>query len=58
MRGMVVERYGWRKLLLTFVREGCECCGKTSEKVYFNIFSCSHTCRSCWSEEGELCTVR
>ncbi|GMH52928.1 hypothetical protein TrST_g3865 [Triparma strigata] len=50
-------RFTFRRIALAMLQPGCKHCGKSEEKLFFNAFICSMTCRECWHEGGELCTI-
>ncbi|GMI34887.1 hypothetical protein TrCOL_g10961 [Triparma columacea] len=54
---MMIERYGYRRTILTFSMETCERCGERNEITFLNVIEGSNICRRCWFTESTLCTV-
>ncbi|GMH71642.1 hypothetical protein TrLO_g15410 [Triparma laevis f. longispina] len=50
-------RFTFRRVALAVLQSCCKHCGGAKEKLFFNAFICEMTCRECWHEGGELCSI-
>ncbi|GMH58804.1 hypothetical protein TrRE_jg7438, partial [Triparma retinervis] len=53
---MMIERYGYRRTIVTFSMETCEECGERNEITFLNVIEGSNICKRCWFK-STLCTV-